>query len=180
MAIADAGEARKILIEAIEIGLIATLAFAAGALFTRQFHHESALLGGIWSAVSAVVVYGADRSQVFGNSRRRLIGTLLGGLVSAVFLIVFEPSLVLLGVCAALTAAIVIVLGLAEYARLAVVTTVVVFAVQFEHGMVTPFFNAGLRIAESVIGMSVCFAIVLVSTLRTRQSVAGEADDDAM
>jgi len=179
MAIPEAAEIRKTLIEAVEIGLIATLAAAAGALFTRQFHHESALLGGIWAAVSGVVVYG-DRAQIIGNSRRRMIGTVLGGIVSALFLLMFDPTLVLLGACAALTAALVILLGLSGHARLAVVTTVVIFAVQHEHRALSPFFNAGLRMAESAIGMSVCLLIVLVSPLGTRHSVSGEADDDAM
>jgi uncharacterized membrane protein YccC len=175
------GDALKLtLIEALEIGVIATLSFAAAGMVTRQFHHESALLGGIWAAVSALVVYGVDRRQVFGNSRRRLIGSVLGGIVSGVLLVFFAPSLPLLGACAALTAGAVILMNLAEYARLAVVTTVVVFAVQVEHPTVAPFFNAGLRIVESLVGMIVCLAVVSVGALTTRQSGAGEADDDAM
>ena len=174
-------EALKLaLLEALELGVIATLSFAAGALMTTQFHRETALLGGIWAAVSALVVYDVDRRQVFGNARRRLIGSILGGILSGLLLVFFAPSLPLLGVCAALTAGAVILTNLAEYARLAVVTTVVVFAVQHEHPTVSPFFNAGLRIVESLVGMAVCLLVVTVSALATRQSTAGEADDDAM
>lgn len=168
------------LLEALEIGVIAMLSFAAGGLMTRQFHHESALLGGIWAAVSALVVHGVDRRAVFDNARRRLIGSVLGGIVSGLLLTAFAPSLLLLGACAALTAGTLSLMNLAHYARLAVVTTVVVLAVQYEHPTVSPFLNAGLRIVESLVGMTVCLAVVTVSMLTTRQSAAGEADDDAM
>ena len=89
------------LLEALEIGVIAMLSFAAGGLMIRSSTIESALLGGIWAAVSALVVHGVDRRAVFDNARRRLIGSVLGGIVSGLLLTAFAPSLPLLGACAA-------------------------------------------------------------------------------
>jgi len=152
------------LIIALEGVLITLLGYFLGSRFTAIFHGASAQVGGVWSAISGLVVLQSTIRETLKSSLLRTIGTLIGALVCAVYLSVFSFSLLGVALCTGLTLSICYLLDIFEYARLAAATVVIIAAIGQSTPGVSPFLNAFLRFSESTIGVGVC--ILSVYTLR--------------
>ena len=69
---------------ALRTAIVCFAAYVAGASFTSLFHAGSAILGGVWSVVSGIVLLQATLEDTRGSAMLRVLGTLIGAVVAAV------------------------------------------------------------------------------------------------
>lgn len=151
------------LLVAARTAIVCLAAYMAGASFTALFHAGSAILGGVWSVVSAIVVLQATLEDTRGSALLRVLGTLIGAVVAALYLALFRFDPVGMAVCVGLTVLLCQVCGVPDHARLAAVTVVIVLAVSVAYPDVRPALNALLRFVESCIGAGIATLAVLLS-----------------
>ncbi len=150
---------------ALGSALVAALSFEGGLLLAKVFPHAAGFEGALWAGVSGVVVLQATREQTESAAQLRVVGTLIGAVLSAIYLSFLDFSLAGLAVCVFATVLLCQQVGVPDNARLASATVVVVMALSVLHPEMPAFLNGGLRFAESVIG-AVC--AVLWSQLARR------------
>ena len=147
---------------AILSAVVASLSFLAGSRFTALFHGASALVGGLWSLISAVVVLQSTRRATIDSVWRRLFGTFIGAALSAIYLSLFPFSLWGLALCVGLTVLAGQAAGAPDHARLAAITVAVVMITAKADPAAPPVLDAALRFAESCIGTAITAAAVFL------------------
>lgn len=148
---------------------ITLLGFYLGSRFTAVFHGASSQIGGVWSAISGLVVLQSTIRETLKSSLLRTIGTAIGAVICALYLWLFGFSLLGMAFCAGLTLAVCYMLDIFEYARLAAATVVIIAAVSVGSPEISPFLDAFLRFSEATIGVGVCILCVYVMRLFVRR-----------
>ena len=145
-----------------EIAIAALLAYLLGFWFTSLFPGYLPKIGGLWSAISAIVVTQATRRETTSSASLRVLGSAIGALTSAVYLslLPFHP----LGMALAIFATVVLCSAarIPSHGRLAAITVLVVMVTASLDPKLSPGVNALLRFAESCIGTGVAVAGVLL------------------
>jgi len=142
---------------------VATLAaYVAGSYFTSLFPGYLPKIGGLWSAISAIVVTQLSRKEALSSASLRVTGSAIGALTSAVYLsfLPFHP----VGMAAAIFATVLIctAVQIPSHGRLAAITVVVVMVTASLDPRLNPLLNALLRLIESCIGtLMALLAVVL-------------------
>ena len=77
---------RKELLISVQIALVALLAYWIGLRFTALFPGYFPKIGGLWSAISAVIVVQVSKKDTADSAWLRVIGTALGAAISALYL----------------------------------------------------------------------------------------------
>ena len=149
--------------------LITLLGFYLGSRFTAIFHGASSQIGGIWSAISGLVVLQSTIRETLKSSLLRTIGTAIGALICAFYLWLFGFSLLGMAFCAGLTLAVCYMLDIFEYARLAAATVVIIAVVSQGSPDISPFLDAFLRFSEATIGVGVCILCVYAMRVFVRR-----------
>lgn len=155
MALAALRLGREQLRIAVLSAAVSTLAYLCGTRFTALFHGASAVVGGLWSMISAVVVLQATRRETITSAWRRILGTLIGAVISAAYLLAFPYSLVGMAVCIGATVLLGQATGSPDHARLAAITVAVIMVTSSVDAALSPLVNASLRFAESCIGAGI-------------------------
>ena len=77
-----------------EIALAALLAYWLGSWFTSLFPGYLPKIGGLWSAISAIVVTQATSKEALSSASLRILGSAIGAATSAVYLTLlpFHPA----------------------------------------------------------------------------------------
>jgi len=145
---------------AILSAIVASLSFLAGSRFTALFHGSSAIVGGLWSLISAVVVLQATRRGTVDSAWRRLFGTFIGAALSAIYLSLFPFSLAGMALCIGATVLAGQAAGAPDHARLAAITVAVVMVTAKADPAMPPVLDAALRFVESCIGTAITAAAV--------------------
>ncbi|MFZ4566946.1 MAG: FUSC family protein [Prochlorococcaceae cyanobacterium] len=153
---------------------VATLvAYVAGFWFTSLFPGYLPKIGGLWSAISAIVVTQITRRDTFSSASLRILGSAIGAITSAIYLTLlpFHP----LGMAAAIfvTVLLCMTVKIPGHARLAAITVIVVMVTSSLDPRLNPGLNALLRFAESCIGTAVAVALTQLWHERT------DGDDQA-
>lgn len=154
---------RDALVVALRTAAVCLVSYAAGSRFTSLFHAGSAILAGVWSAVSGIVVLQATLEDTRGSALLRVLGTLIGAATAAAYLTVLPFSVVGMALCVGLTVLFCQAVGVPDHARLAAVTVVIILAVSVAAPEIPPITNSLLRFFESCIGAAVAMAAVLLS-----------------
>lgn len=149
------------LLIALRIALVSLLAYQLGASFTALFHASSASVGGLWSAVSGVVVLQATRRDTWTSAGLRVLGTAIGALISAVYLSLLPFSTP--GMAASVFATVLLcqLARIPDHARLASITVMVIMVIAHLSPGLNPVHSALLRFAEAFIGTAVAVLAVL-------------------
>ena len=138
-----------------EIAIAALLAYWLGSWFTSLFPGYLPKIGGLWSAISAVVVTQATRRDTTDSASLRILGSAIGALTSAVYLTLlpFHP----LGMALAIFATVVLcaAVNIPSHGRLAAITVIVVMVTGSLDPKLSPGLNALLRFLESCIGTGI-------------------------
>ena len=138
-----------------EIAIAALLAYLLGFWLTSLFPGYLPKIGGLWSAISAIVVTQGSRRETTDSASLRVLGSAIGALTSAVYLTLlpFHP----LGMALAIFATVALCAGLKipSHGRLAAITVIVVMVTGSLDPKLSPGVNALLRFAESCIGTGV-------------------------
>ncbi len=147
---------------AFQIALASFVSYLLGFYFTDLFHAESASIGGLWAAISSIVVLQASRHDTWSSALLRVIGTAIGAVISAAYLIVlpFNPF----GIAVSIFVAVLLchAIRVPDHARLAASTVAVVIVTASIHPALDPIVNAALRLSESFIGTVMAVLMVLI------------------
>ena len=145
-----------------EIALAALVAYWLGSWFTSLFPGYLPKIGGLWSAISAIVVTQATSKEALSSASLRILGSAIGAATSAVYLILlpFHPA----GSSVAIFATLLLcaAVNVPSHGRLAAITVIVVIVTSSLDPKLSPGLNALLRFAESCIGTGVAVLAVLV------------------
>lgn len=143
-----------------EIAVAALVAYSLGFWFTSLFPGYLPKIGGLWSALSAVVVTQLTRKDAVSSASLRILGSAIGALTSAVYLslLPFHP----VGMAAAIFATVLLcaVFHVPSHGRLAAITVIVVMVTGSLDPALSPGLNALLRFLESCIGTGVALLAV--------------------
>ena len=145
-----------------EIALAALVAYALGTWFTGLFPGYLPKIGGLWSAISAIVVTQATSKEALSSASLRILGSAIGAATSAVYLTLlpFHPAGMALAIFATLLLCAAV--KVPSHGRLAAITVIVVMVTSSLDPKLSPGLNALLRFAESCIGTGVAVLAVLV------------------
>ncbi|MCT0228321.1 FUSC family protein [Synechococcus sp. CS-1331] len=145
-----------------EIALAALVAFLLGSWFTSLFPGYLPKIGGLWSAISAIVVTQATSKEALSSASLRILGSAIGAATSAVYLTLlpFHPA----GMAVAIFATVLLcaAVKVPSHGRLAAITVIVVMVTSSLDPKLSPGLNALLRFAESCIGTGVAVLAVLI------------------
>ena len=152
---------RKQLLISVQIALVALLAYWLGFHFTGLFPGYFPKIGGLWSAISAVIVVQVSKKDTADSAWLRVVGTALGATVSALYLSLFPFHAVGMGVLIFFSSLICTSLNMNSWMRLSAITVLVVMVTASLNPALNPALNALLRFCESCIGSAV--AVFLIS-----------------
>ncbi len=153
---------RKELLISVQIALVALLAYWLGLRFTALFPGYFPKIGGLWSAISAVIVAQVSKKDTAESAWLRVIGTALGATVSALYLSLFSFHAVGMGASIFVSSLICTSLNMNSWMRLSAITVLVVMVTASLNPALNPALNALLRFCESCIGSAV--AVFLISS----------------
>ncbi len=146
-----------------QIAVAALVAYLLGFYFTSLFPGYLPKIGGLWSALSAIVVTQVSRQEARSSASLRVLGSAIGAITSAFYLsfLPFHPLGMALAIFA--TGVICTALNLPSHGRLAAITVIVVMVTASLDPALNPLLNALLRFVESCIGTAVALLGVLLS-----------------
>ena len=148
------------------IAISSLVAYLLGFWFTSLFPGYLPKIGGLWSAISAIVVTQLTLEETRSSASLRVLGSAIGALTSAMYLslLPFHP----LGMALAIFATVVLctALQVPSHGRLAAITVIVVMVTASLDPALNPLLNALLRFVESCIGTAV--ALIGVRLWRQR------------
>jgi len=150
---------RDIVVRAVEGAIVGSLAFLIGRHLTQAVEGPSVIIGAIWSAIAGLVVLETWRRDILRFSARQAVGTFLGALISALYLLALPPSIWGLALCTFLTALACYTVRIPAQARLASAAAVVILGVSILSRQSPPLMNAELRFVESLIGLTLAVAV---------------------
>ena len=147
---------------AVQLTLIALLSYWCGVHFTKYFHGASAGTGGLWAAMSGIMVRQETRGKSWISAWLHLPGTVVGAIISAVMLSLIPFSLV--GMTCAVFAAVLLchAVRIPDQSDKAALTVVVVMVVSSIHAALHPVTNAALRFSEACLGAAVATLLIYV------------------
>jgi uncharacterized membrane protein YccC len=147
------------LIHAVRIGVAGVLSIYAARLFR--------LPQGYWAAISAFVVMGTDVGTTVKASRDRLIGTAIGAITGAVFVVCGGSHLLWFGLAVTVTALLCETLGLGQNYRLACVTVAIIMLIDTS---ASPWPKAIHRFLEVALGIVVALIVLAVPLRRKAEN----------
>ena len=147
---------------AIQNALVSLAAYLVGYYFTASFHGRSSSIGGLWSLVSGIVVLQATSRDTWKSAVLRVLGTLIGAMLSGFYLYLFPFSPVGMAVSVGLTVLLCQMVEVPDHGRLAAITVALVMVISSGNPELSPFANAALRFIESVIGAGTAVLAVLL------------------
>ena len=138
-----------------EIAVAALVAYLLGFWFTGLFPGYLPKIGGLWSAISAIVVTQATRRETVSSASLRVLGSAIGAFTSAVYLSLLPVHP--LGMALAIFATVLLcsAVHIPSHGRLAAITVIVVMVTGSLDPKLSPGLNALLRFIESCIGTGV-------------------------
>jgi uncharacterized membrane protein YgaE (UPF0421/DUF939 family) len=147
---------------AIQFTLISFLAYNLAGALNFVLATGSGYIGALWAVISGIVVIQETRKNTIDTAGLRILGSLVGAIVSAVYLSLLPFSPLAMALLIGLTVMICYVLKVPGYARLAALTVSVVMVFSVANPAISPFMNAATRFFEVIIGSSVAVAVVWI------------------
>jgi uncharacterized membrane protein YccC len=147
---------------AVQIALVSLTAYWFGFHSTSVFHGSSASIGGVWSAISGVVVLQATRRDTWSSAWLRILGTLIGSVISVACLTVLPFSPIAMAGCIFATVLLCHAVRIPDHARLAAITVSVIMVTTSLNPTLNPIQNAALRFSEACIGTTMAVLAVLM------------------
>jgi uncharacterized membrane protein YccC len=146
---------------AMQDALVCLLAYLAGFYFTRALYGSEMRIGALWSVISGIVVLQTTRRDTLATAWLRILGTLIGSLISAAYLSFLPFSPIGMAVSIGITILLCHACRVPDHARLAAITVAVIMVVSAAYPGMNPLVNAGLRFGESCIGTAIAVLAVL-------------------
>jgi uncharacterized membrane protein YccC len=145
---------------AIQIALVSLASYLCGFYFSSLFHRPSAGMGGFWALISGIVVLQSTWRSTLSSAWLRVLGTLIGSIISAayLFLLPFNPF----GMAACIFATVLLchAAGIPGHAQLAAITVALIMVVSSMDSTVSPITSAALRFSECCLGTAMAVLAV--------------------
>ena len=135
--------------------VIALLAYLCGFYFTALFNEPTSAIGGLWSVISGILVVESKLVDTLRSAKYRIVGSLIGSVVSGIYLFYFPFTVIGYSVCIGIGVLACHLLRIPQHVKLTGVTISVVMIVSTIMHDLNPFLNAGLRFVESGIGTGI-------------------------
>ena len=145
---------------ATQIALVSLGSYLCGFYFSSLFHRPSAGMGGLWALISGIVVLQSTWRGTLSSAWLRVLGTLIGSIISAAYLsfLPFNPF----GMAACIFAMVLVchALGIPGHAQLAAITVALIMVISTMDPTVSPITSAALRFSESCLGTAMAVLAV--------------------
>jgi len=135
------------------------IAFICGFHFTNLFHEPTSFIGGLWAVMSGIIVLESTAKDSIKSAKVSIVGTLIGAIISGLYIYFFEFSVTGYVVCVGLGIIICHIFNHNETIKLTIITISVILIVTAIAEELHPIKNAGLRFAESIIGAIVAILV---------------------
>lgn len=147
---------------AVQYSLVSLLAYSGAYYLTGSMSDTPFLTttGALWSMVSGIVVMQETRQDTIDNAWFRVLGSLIGAVMSAFYLSLLPFSLFGMAVTIGLTVLVCQKLHVPGHARLAALTVGVIMVISSLNPDLNPIINAGFRFSESIIGSAVAILVI--------------------
>ena len=142
--------------------IVAIVAYLLGYQFTATIHLGTAEIGGMWSVISGVFVMADSQSHAIKTAMSRIRSSLVGCLISGVYLYFFSFSMLGFASCIVIGVLLCHLLRVPEDIKTVSITICVVIIVSVIIDNINPAMNASLRFVESVIGSLVAMVVAAV------------------
>lgn len=143
--------------------IIVCAAFLCGFYFTGLFHEPTSFIGGLWAVMSGIIVLESTARDSLRSAKTRIIGTLIGAIISGIYLHFFEFSIPGYAICVGIGILMCYILKLKHAAKLTGITISVILIVTAIEKELHPMMNAGLRFVESAIGTAVALLVAFAA-----------------
>ena len=151
---------KKELLISAQIAVAALLAYWLGLRFTALFPGYFPKIGGLWSAISAVIVVQIGKKDTESSAWLRVVGTAFGAAISAIYLSLFPFHAVGMGASIFFSSLICTSWNMNSLMRLSAITVLVVMVTVSLNPALNPALNALLRFCESCIGSAVAVSLI--------------------
>ncbi|MEN9213607.1 MAG: FUSC family protein [Gloeomargarita sp. DG02_3_bins_56] len=147
---------------ALQIALTSFFSYVLGFYATSTTHVESARIGGLWAMISGVIVLQATRRETMASASLRILGTAIGSVISAIYLLLFPFNAVSIGICVFIVVFVCHFVRIPDHARLAALTAGIVMVTASLNPSISSNVNAALRFSEACIGTAVAMFAILI------------------
>jgi uncharacterized membrane protein YgaE (UPF0421/DUF939 family) len=141
------------------MALVVVASYELGFQCTRLFHDPSARIGGMWAAITGVLVLQATRQGTWSAAVLRVMATIVGAILAAVYLVMLPFGPAGLGGVAVVTVLLCHAARIPDHARVAVLTVVVMMVQATLNTTLSPLVSATLRIGESCLGAALAVTV---------------------
>ncbi len=152
---------RSSIILALEMAISATLSLWLGTWFSQALNIDTASIGGLWSAISAILITQATNQETFKAAWLRVIGSLIGAIAAGIVVSLFGYAWWAFALGMLLTVVVCSLVNLADTFRLACLTLSVVMVIGQLTPAMNPWINSAGRFVESLIGVIVALLIAI-------------------
>jgi len=142
-----------------EFGIVTTVSFLIGIYITHLFGGGMPVIGGLWVAISAIIVLQDTREITKHFAYIRVVGSLIGSLVAGVVLAIFIINYYVIFLIVFLAVLVCEVINFKEGLRLAALTSVIIIAVSLVDPSVNFIINVTARFVESCCGSFIAIII---------------------
>jgi len=156
-------KSQEILSTTLQSVILVVCSYLCGFYFTMLFHEPTSYVGGLWAAISGIIVIDSTASATLHSARIRIVGSLTGAIVSGFYLYFFNFSIYGYGICIASGVALCYLLRVQNAIKLTGITISVILIVSTVEKELVPVVNAGLRFAESAIGTGIALAVAFTA-----------------
>jgi uncharacterized membrane protein YccC len=146
---------------AVQDAAVCLLAYLGGLYVNLLIEGTPSEIGALWCVISGIVVLQATRRDTVASAGLRTLGTLIGSVISAIYLLLLPFHPIGLAVTIGITMLVCYVFQIPDHARLAAITVAVIMIVSLVHPQMNPLINAGMRFVESCIGTALAVLAVL-------------------
>jgi len=143
--------------------IIVCAAFLCGFYFTSLFHEPTSFVGGLWAVMSGIIVLEGTARDSLRSAKTRIIGTLIGAIISGIYLYFFDFSIVGYAICVGVGILICHIFKIKHAVKLTGITISVILIVTAVEKELHPMMNAGLRFVESAIGTAVALLVAFAA-----------------
>ncbi len=133
--------------------------YVSGYYFTQMIHEPTSLVGGLWAAISGIIVCESTARETLHSAKIRIIGSLTGAIISGVYLVFFPFTILGFAICIALGVLLCYFFKIQHSIKLTAITISVILIVSTVEKELHPIINAGLRFVESAIGTALALAV---------------------
>lgn len=149
------------IILSVKSALVIVTCYYAGFYLSTLYHFSTPQLGGLWCAISGIIVLQVFVDESFSAAWLRILGSFVGAATSCFFALWMGYSISALAVCVFITVMLTSLFNIKQTFRLASLTAAIII-VGTLNPVVPPLENAFSRFIESATGAVIAIIITAV------------------